>query len=226
MSARNRRGATPYAPDVALQFYATPPAAVRVILPRLRNPRELPPRCIVDAGCGEGVCGAACAAYWPTAKIIGVEIHRGRALKAAVRHPEMHVICGDWLSLKASRIKQVDQVDLVIMNAPFARNLQFVQRGLELVQASGGQVAALVRVGWLEGRRGSERATFLESHKPDLFVLGWRPRFGRGRGTDATTYAWCVWGPGRGGRWDRLERLIEPEEPPVSAVRPTKYRAA
>lgn len=50
----------------------------------------------------------------------------------------------------------------------------------------------LLRVNWLGG---DDRASFLDGHMPDVYVLPNRPSF-TGRGTDATEYAWMVWPTG------------------------------
>ena len=54
----------------------------------------------------------------------------------------------------------------------------------------------LLRLNWL----GSEdRAAWLRRHPPSVYVLPNRPSFVEGGGTDATEYAWFIWGEGFGG---------------------------
>lgn len=83
---------------------------------------------------------------------------------------------------------------------------------LDVARARGSRTAGLeldVGRAQLAGARGhhvwsgdalGRRADFHRRHPSDVFVLPRRPSF-TGGGTDATEYAWFVWGPGRGNRW-------------------------
>jgi hypothetical protein len=64
-----------------------------------------------------------------------------------------------------------------------------------------GTAAFLLRLNWLGGQA---RAAWHRANPCDVYVLPRRPSF-TGKGTDATEYAWMVWGTGRGGRWSVLE---------------------
>ena len=50
---------------------------------------------------------------------------------------------------------------------------------------------------------GQDRRAFHDAHPADLYVLSRRPSF-IGTGSDTAAYAWWVWGPGRGGRYQVL----------------------
>lgn len=96
--------------------------------------------------------------------------------------------------------------ELVVTNPPYGLALAFVQRALREV-APGGTVAMLLRINWLGSQA---RAAFHREHPADVYVLSHRPKFRPSKKTgkmasDATEYAWFVWGPGRGGRWFVLD---------------------
>lgn len=88
--------------------------------------------------------------------------------------------------------------DTVIMNPPYRTAQQFVERALNEVRQHRGTVAALLRLNWL-GSVG--RAQFHRHNPSDVYVLSKRPSFSVTGTTDATEYAWFVWGAGRGSRW-------------------------
>jgi len=75
----------------------------------------------------------------------------------------------------------------VLTNPPFALALAFVQRSLALSPV----VAFLQRINWLRGS--PEHNAWMRANTPSLYVLPQRPSFD-GHGTDATEYAWFVWG--------------------------------
>ncbi|AUX33178.1 MULTISPECIES: methyltransferase [Sorangium] len=178
-------------------FYRTPVDAVWPVLPHLR-----PPRRVVDPGCGDGVIAECVIKHWPAAEIICVEKDEQRARDASGR-----LTCPVWSDdyLRRGAVWEPDWADLVIGNPPYSLALEFLRRSLELVAPVGGEVALLLRLGFLEAERYSERDELLEQHRPDVYVLAKRPRFrGPGDGGDSATYGWLVFGRGRGGRCKRL----------------------
>ncbi len=64
-------------------------------------------------------------------------------------------------------------------------------------------VAALLRLGFLASA--TRKNLFATVGIPDVYVLAHRPSFTGNGKTDGADYAWCVWGPGLGGRVQRLE---------------------
>jgi len=209
-TGRKRKGASEALPGLEREvgrhpddFYRTPEWATRAVLPYLRQPRRW-----IDCGAGDGAIARVTAAHWPEAHGIMVELDPGRAAAAARDVPTAEVRVGDFCAMGLPR------VDLVIGNPPFGhreaeprrrlqddRNaLEFAVRALELVEP-GGEVALLLRVGFVEGL---ERGDFLERHRADLVLLPRRPSFRGDGGTDATPYAWWIFGEGHGGRWWRL----------------------
>jgi hypothetical protein len=203
-------------------FYRTPAWAVDAILPHLRVPDADPlavrsdgaPRWM-DPGCGDGAIAERVLARWPRSRGTGVEIDPGRAM--AARRLPFIVHDGDFLT--ATQPIWHFQVDLVIGNPPYEIALPFVRRAIELTGRFNGEVAFLLRVGFLEAKRGSERDALLNEHAPDVYLLAKRPRFrGRGDGGDSTTYAWMVWGMGRGGRFVRLRSPETKSETPTGGA--------
>lgn len=163
-------------------FYETPAYAIDAIIPHL--PLDVA-TLLVDAGSGSGAISAGVAARYPNLEIMGVEKNeelvaqaRARGLYAA----EFHVDDFEKWS------PNVRAPEVVIMNPPYSRAIEFVDRALRLVKR-GGHVVALLRLGFLASKR---RREFLKKHMPDVYVLTKRPSF-TGGGTDACDYAWFVW---------------------------------
>jgi len=222
-TGRKRKGASESLPGLEREvgrhpddFYRTPEWATRGLLPSLRRPRTW-----IDCGAGDGAIARVIANYWPESSGTMVELAPDRAAAAAREVPAAALRVGDFCALDLPR------VDLVIGNPPYGyresdprrrehddRNaLDFALRALDLVEP-GGEVALLLRVGFVEGR---ERGDFLERHQADLALFPRRPSF-TGGGNDATPYAWWIFGKGHGGRWWRLpderatSRADEPEQ--------------
>lgn len=182
MSATARNGTTRAA---SLDFYATPAWATRAL--------------VLDVGCPLSVfdpcagTGAILAAIDGDAMRRGLELDEGRA--QAARFAGLDVTTRDALD-----DRPWGDFGAVIMNPPFNRAQEFVERAL--AESRGRRVAALLRLSWLAGLK---RAAFHRRHPADVLVLPRRPSF-TGGGTDATDYAWFCWGwGGPGGHWRVLE---------------------
>lgn len=166
-------------------FYSTPEWCTRSILRHLREPElALDPCAGVGAILDVAFGGWNCSNGTHTE---GIEIDPIRAAEASV-------ICYDALS--CSWVVGEIRPDLIITNPPYKLALEFISKALAEV-APGGEVAMLLRLNFLGSQK---RAGFLRANPPDVYVLPCRPSF-TGKGTDATEYAWMVWGRGRGGRW-------------------------
>ena len=76
--------------------------------------------------------------------------------------------------------------DVVLSNPPYKDALACATWALERAPV----VALLLRLNWLEG---AKRAPWHHAHPASVYVLPNRPSF-TGKGTDATAYAWFVWG--------------------------------
>lgn len=170
-------------------FYETPAWCIDAIIP------QLPAGAVfaVDAGSGNGAIAARLAAKYPELEIVGVE--KSEELVSAARARGLHnaefvqANFEDWYS-------ELGAPDMIVMNPPYSRAIEFVTRALATVKR-GGTVAVLLRLNWLASK---SRREFHRKHPSDIYVLTKRPSF-TGRGTDATDYAWFVFGPDRGNRW-------------------------
>lgn len=149
----------------ATDFYATPPWLVRAILPCLR----VTPHRILEPAAGDGAIVRELRAAYPSARIDEYELTRGADFLAKEPRPEY---------------------DLVITNPPYALAERFVRHALRFRRSHESEVVMLLRLNFLGGQK---RAAWLRACTPCVFVSPRRPSF-TGRGTDATEYAWFIWG--------------------------------
>jgi len=162
-------------------FYATPGWCTRSILPHLSTGRS-----VLDPCCGDGAILVECQARGLECHGIELRERGGSSLFKSMRQADALDLAVPW-----------NVADCIITNPPYSHAMGFVMRAIQLrIEA-----AFLLRLNWLGGQR---RAAFHRKYPSDVYVLPRRPSF-VGKGTDATEYAWCVWGPGRGGRWSVLE---------------------
>lgn len=116
--------------------------------------------------------------------------------------PDFHR--GDYLELRTERF------DVAIGNPPFALAEPFVAK----MRRDADVAIALLRLGFLAS---AERAPFLRAHRPDVYVLPDRPSFTGNGETDASDYAWFVWGL-RGGTYQVLDTTPAAERRPRRAA--------
>lgn len=102
-----------------------------------------------------------------------------RAVSDGERYGEVE--CADFMSWAPIRGYRV-----VLGNCPYAEAGAHVAKAIALAPA----VAMLLRLNFLGSQK---RAEFWRRHPADVYVLSERPSFD-GEGTDATEYAWFVWG--------------------------------
>lgn len=189
---------------------------------------------------------------------MGIELHTGRALACTERG--FRANNWDFLAWADHVLKRNEQIgmfspfasladlptefDCVISNPPFNIAIEVIRSSLALVKAKGGEVAMLLRLGFMAGQ---ERVDFHKENPSDIFVLPRRPSFcasisckAKGCGwkvrlpldaprparceacendvavstSDSSDYGWFVWGPGRGHRWRILDRSAEGMTPP------------
>jgi hypothetical protein len=182
-------------------FYATPAWLVDALMPLI----PMGAKRIIDAGAGTGaITMGLVRAGVPAERITAIDIKAPLVLTRGVRY-----LTGDFL-------EHDEPYDLCVMNPPYETETctayDFVEHAITLTSAlaSGrglrGTVAALLRVGWLEGARKGEPARYelLKHQMPDVHITPFRPSFDD-RGTDSATYAWMLWGHGLGGRIRMLE---------------------
>lgn len=172
MSATNR-GAVRADAD----YYPTPAWCARRILEALAFP---PARLYLEPCAGDGALVRALKAYDPTCGVVACEL-RPAEHPSLVRSGADVVFIGDALSGK------LPVVDVAFMNPPFSLAVEFVRAALDAAPI----VVALERLTWACTWGKAEPARM-----PSMFVLPNRPSFtGAGR-TDASEYAWFVWGMG------------------------------
>ena len=160
-------------------FYSTPAWCTHAILPHLaKGP-------ILEPCAGSGGIIDVVRRVWPDVAHWGYELDADRARRASVR-------CVDALAIPWA------EPATIITNPPFVTAMDFVARAVNMGCAS----AFLLRLNWLSSQK---RASFHRTHPADVYVLPRRPSFTDNGKTDSTEYAWFVWGPGRGGRWQILD---------------------
>lgn len=170
-------------------FFETPAWVTRAILNHLPTfPR------VLDPGCGSGAILNEVRKFYDERGIkgefTGIDVQR----IAKLGGQDVQFVCSDYLSSGVT----FGAVDLVICNPPYSLAKEFVERSFSHVVPRGGTVAMLLRLNWLASRSRSE---WHKAHPSDVYVLPKRPSFTPDGKTDATEYAWFVWGPGRGNRW-------------------------
>ncbi len=171
-------------------FYRTPAWATRAILPHLPAAGS-----VLDPCAGDGTIIQALLDGGFGGLVDAMEIDGERA--AAI--PGADVLVCDALT-EGEDFWAIPHA-LVVMNPPFRLALRFVERALDAQDGHRGTTAALLRLGMLASQA---RASFWRAAPADVYVLPRRPSF-TGGGTDSADYAWFVWGPGRGGRWQVLD---------------------
>ena len=179
--------------DNPLDVHLTPTWAVRALVPHL--PFIARQGTVIDAGAG---AGAICSVLADEGiNVLAVEARAEMAEFANVELPGMPWVVGDFLDLDLRLPPAVG----VVMNPPYGGRhdtaAQFVRRALDLVRPQGGFVAALLRLNWLCGGQVSHgRGDWLRREMPEeVLALDRRPSFSGFQGrTDATDYAWMIWG--------------------------------
>ncbi len=213
----------PYAYVKAPAVVGAPLACQKCVPRKPRKGGGGPPTLVVDAGAGDGAI--ADALPYPIASIACVETNEALGAACLAKGYVTHL--WDWTTHR--------NADLIVSNPPFSEALAFIEHGLSLIAReppkmkvfrtikSGmaqettpvpiAMAAFLLRLNFLEGQA---RAAFHRAHPAHVLVLPRRPSF-TGGGTDATGYAWMLWGTNPGAtkpivanRWDILD--IEPHE--------------
>jgi len=184
-------------------FYGTPDWCVRAIATRFLPEFLSGTGMLVEPSAGDGaILKTMLALGVPAGRMVAVEKDPVRA--AACNSLGVSVIEGDTLALTYAN------AGLVVMNPPYRQAREHVEHAIRQASPWGGTVVALLRLAFLGSKR---RILFWQKYPADVLVLPERPSFtGDGR-SDASEYAWFVWGPERGGRWKVLE-LDESCSPP------------
>lgn len=195
MSATNRNGLLRHEHD----FYETPTWAIDIVLDVLGIDAAYDGY-VIDPGTGTGAIANRVAERAPKADVRGIELAPELLARAReVRSPSIAWEEADWLTWQPD-----GPADLVIANPPYGprddRTLaeKFIRKAIE-VAGKKGTVAMLLRFSFLVPK--TRRKLRAEFGRPNMHALERRPSF-NGSGTDATEYAWFVWGPKSAGRWD------------------------
>ncbi len=170
-----------------LDFYETPAWAIHAVVPIL--PVQ-PGMHILDPGCGTGAILRELGAAYPECGVTGLEKDRAR-FEAVEASTDLPVQLGDFF-------QHQEKYDLIVSNPPYSHALEFVQHALMLAPV----VCMLLRLPWLAGQA---RAEWHRENPAHVAVLPRRPSFTGDGKTDATEYAWFLWGTDRRGTWEILE---------------------
>lgn len=177
-------------------FYETPPWAVDAILSSLPLASA---NLVVDAGSGTGAIGARIAHLFPKLEVIGIERQAELVQRARARGLfACEFVQGNFETWQSDR----SAPDIVIMNPPYSRAIEFIRRAHQIVKR-GGTVAALLRTGFMAS---CTRHEFHSKHPSRVRVLDKRPSFTGDGKTDASDYAWYIWSSDatERGTWDVL----------------------
>lgn len=200
-------------------FYATPPQVTRAILPFLEFAAI---ETALEPCAGDGAIKKAIEATgYDLMNWHGYELDYDRAEASGFAKP-----------CDALEEKWPD-VDLVITNPPFSLAEEFV--GKAIVDCPSAEKVFLLRLAFLESKKRAsfhraypsdvyvlpERPSFVWAYKCKNKLCTWSTMTPPGEKIDAcpwcscrhlqstksdmAAYAWFVWGPGRGGRWQVLE---------------------
>lgn len=208
MSATGRGGTR-----VVDDNYPTPPWCPR----RLLEGVSLPGGTYLEPAAGDGAIISEVKRLRSDITWSAVELREAcRAQLARLVHPQALVI-GDFLALGkvwAAHLPPGQKPYTgIITNPPYSLAQDFIEASLRIAHV----VVMLLRINFLGSER---RYELLRQHSPDVYVLPNRPCFVGGR-SDATEYAWFVWGAGRGGHLSilPLTRTEERRAPATSAPR-------
>lgn len=170
-----------------LDFYETPSWAIRPVTKVLQI---APTQRILDPGCGTGAILRCVGAAFPENEILGLE-KDGARFEACSALTELPVEQGDFFTHR-------ERYDVIVSNPPYSHALEFVQHALSMAPL----VAMLLRLPWLASMK---RAEWHRENPSHVCVLPKRPSFTGDGKTDATEYAWFIWGTPEAGTWTILE---------------------
>lgn len=184
--------------------YETPEWATRLILSRLSTriweANAQTSARVLEPACGTGAITRILLEHdgFYAKHVTGVDVDP----TMVVRHEQLgvHTKCLDFVTSAPDYSARGFRFDLIITNPPYKLAEAYARAALPLLSAQG-ELALLLRLNFLAGQK---RSALHREHPSDVYVLPRRPSF-TGNGTDATEYAWLVWGPGRGNRWFLLD---------------------
>lgn len=204
-------------------FYRTPEWVVVSILPHL-DQRILRHGLILEPSAGDGaIIKALQPKITDLRQVMGIEIRS----EGVAQLSEL----GIGLTMEGDAVWQMEHMakcwderpSLVIANPPFKDAIEHLRAAIQVV-APGGQVAFLLRLAFLAGKK---RVSFHQEFAGDVYVLPRRPSF-TGKGTDSSDYMWWVWRkpnpahftPLSFGKW----RVLDPALPAAFEPPPAPYQ--
>lgn len=152
-------------------FYETPAWLTRAILPEIKQLHGDRPL-FLEPACGQGAIVRELAAFFPQSGICANDLTMGV----------------DFLKIEPRGPKPFD---VIITNPPYSLAQEFIEQALKWRRSELSLVVMLLRLNFLGSQK---RAAWLRQHTPSVYVSPRRPSF-TGKGTDATEYAWFIWGP-------------------------------
>jgi len=193
MSATNRSNVR-----IPQDFYTTPASAVHAILNRLPSALVSMDHRVLEPAAGDGaILRVLLDRGHQKHKLEAVESWRDRAKCCEELGVNTH--CGDFLS---DEYAPCAEPKLIITNPPYSLAGEFVKKCLAIAARTDALVCLLLRLRFLESKK---RARLLARNPPDVYVLVPRPSFTSDGKTDASAYAWFVWGVSNGNHWYRLD---------------------
>jgi hypothetical protein len=176
-------------------FYATPRWCTESMLGSSAPPSDA--GLILEPSCGDGAILDLLREWSPT-PVVGYDIDPGRLNEARRRGHD--AILADFLSLGG-----LLETVWIVGNPPFSLAQEFVEHALRIAPP-GSRVTFLLRLAFLssQGRAHLYSGSAGFRH---LGVLGRRPSFTPGGGTDSSDYGWFTWEVGHRGpsMVDRLD---------------------
>lgn len=176
-------------------FFPTPAWCVDWLLRAV----DLPGGNWLEPSAGDGAIIRAVNARRDDVRWSAVEIREDDSVKAGLSTARRRWF-GDFL-LWAPEIVRTTPHAVVLGNPPYCDAAAHVAKALECAPI----VAFLLRLNFLGS---AKRLNFWRHHPADVYVLSDRPSFD-GEGTDATEYAWFVWG--QCGTYGKVQVLGPPE---------------
>lgn len=164
-------------------FYATPRWCVESMLRSDAAPVGV--GVIIEPSCGDGAMLDVLRERLPFHAIVGFDINRARVTEARRRGHSVEV--ADWL--EASDIG--DEPAWVVGNPPYSLAQEFVEHSLALAPP-GSRVTFLFRLAFLSSQARAHLYAGSAGFR-HLGVLGRRPSFTPGGGTDSSDYGWFTW---------------------------------
>ena len=188
-------------------FYATPAWCVDRLLDRLWFPCD---RGWLEPAAGHGAVNLAVDAWRARKglKRVGWKQYELQSEFNDVLREQGHQRCVGISFLDFAFTNKWPIYDVVITNPPYSLAQEFVERCLPLAY----NVVMLLRLGFLATEK---RSQLMREHPPAVYVLPNRPSF-TGGGTDASDYAWFVWGEsGNAGRFEILSSTSSENRKPA-----------